>query len=192
MNVREYLQEKYSVAVPTTMTKIEAQAFGIPYPLRNKWLRNHGNKEVSNALLMILKGKLEKCLAKQERKENRGARLTAAATRLIDKANKKHKQQVSLVASDDFLRSYEWRMVRMVALKRHGARCQCCGASAQDGVRIHVDHIKPRRLFPLLALDPDNLQVLCEECNHGKGNWDATDWRYREPNLETVRFLKSL
>ena len=42
---------------------------------------------------------------------------------------------------------------------------------------MNVDHIKPRRLFPDLALSLDNLQVLCHECNHGKGNWDMTDWR---------------
>lgn len=81
------------------------------------------------------------------------------------------------VDSDAFLFSFEWRKLRMVALKEHGARCQCCGVTAADGVRIHVDHIKPRRLFPELALSLENLQVLCEECNHGKGSWDDTDWR---------------
>ena len=47
------------------------------------------------------------------------------------------------------------------------------------GVRVHVDHIKPRRLFPSLALVESNLQVLCEVCNHGKGNWDQTRWAGR-------------
>lgn len=83
-------------------------------------------------------------------------------------------------ASDAFLLTYEWRRVRMVALKRYGARCQCCGAGPADGAVMNVDHIKPRRLFPELALDIENLQVLCNECNHGKGNWDQTDWRTPE------------
>ena len=78
---------------------------------------------------------------------------------------------------DSFLNSYEWRKVRMVALKKHGARCQCCGATPATGAVMNVDHIKPRKLFPELALDVENLQVLCHECNHGKGNWDQTDWR---------------
>ena len=81
-------------------------------------------------------------------------------------------------ASDDFLSTYEWRRVRMQALKAYGARCQCCGASPKTGATINVDHIKPRKLFPALALSLDNLQVLCHECNHGKGNWDMTDWRH--------------
>jgi hypothetical protein len=73
----------------------------------------------------------------------------------------------------------------MEVLKRCGARCSCCGATSADGVRIHVDHIKPRKYFPHLALAPSNLQVLCEVCNHGKGNWDQTDWR-RKPSAVTV------
>jgi len=79
--------------------------------------------------------------------------------------------------SDDFLVSFEWRKLRMMALKKHGATCQCCGASRLTGAVIHVDHIKPRKLYPELALDIENLQVLCDVCNHGKGNWDMTDWR---------------
>lgn len=85
------------------------------------------------------------------------------------------------VNSDAFLLSYEWRSLRMLVLTKWGPRCQCCGATPKDGVRIHVDHIKPRRLFPELALVESNLQVLCEACNHGKGNWDQTDWRQVEP-----------
>jgi 5-methylcytosine-specific restriction endonuclease McrA len=81
------------------------------------------------------------------------------------------------VTTTEFLSTYEWRKTRMVALKKYGARCQCCGATPATGAVIHVDHIKPRKLFPHLALDVDNLQVLCHECNHGKGNWDQTDWR---------------
>lgn len=81
------------------------------------------------------------------------------------------------VASPDFLRSYAWREVRMKALKLHGTRCQCCGATPADGRKMHVDHIKPRKHFPELALEIANLQVLCDECNHGKGNWDCTSWK---------------
>lgn len=81
------------------------------------------------------------------------------------------------VTTTEFLSTYEWRKTRMVALKKYGARCQCCGATPATGAVINVDHIKPRKLFPHLALDVDNLQVLCHECNHGKGNWDQTDWR---------------
>lgn len=81
------------------------------------------------------------------------------------------------IASDEFLSSFEWRMVRMQALKLHGPKCMCCGATPADGAVMNVDHIKPRKLFPEFALDVSNLQILCHECNYGKGNWDQTDWR---------------
>ncbi len=85
------------------------------------------------------------------------------------------------VTSKAFLRSYEWRALRMKVLDKYGARCMCCGATPEHGVKMHVDHIKPRRKYPELALSFDNLQVLCEECNHGKGNWNERDWR---PNYD--------
>lgn len=42
---------------------------------------------------------------------------------------------------------------------------------------IVVDHIKPASRFPDLALDLENLQVLCNDCNMGKSNDDYTDFR---------------
>jgi hypothetical protein len=88
--------------------------------------------------------------------------------------------QLPAVATDAFLSTYEWRRVRMVALKKYGSRCQCCGATPATGAVMNVDHIKPRKIFPDLALEVANLQVLCHDCNHGKGNWDMTDWRGAE------------
>jgi 5-methylcytosine-specific restriction endonuclease McrA len=83
------------------------------------------------------------------------------------------------VESDAFLQTYEWRKVRMEALKKYGAKCQCCGTTPAHGAIMNVDHIKPRKLFPSLALDINNLQILCHDCNHGKSNWDMTDWRQK-------------
>lgn len=82
------------------------------------------------------------------------------------------------VTTHEFLSTYEWRTIRMEAIILHGSKCQCCGASPKtSNVVINVDHIKPRLKFPKLALDINNLQVLCNVCNQGKGNWDKTDWR---------------
>lgn len=77
----------------------------------------------------------------------------------------------------EFYDSWEWKSARYEALKRYGARCMVCGATPADGARICVDHIKPRSRYPELQLDIDNLQILCNDCNMGKGNWDETDWR---------------
>ncbi len=82
-----------------------------------------------------------------------------------------------------FYESWEWATLRMKVLKANGGRCECCGAGAHDmtvggdPVRLQVDHIKPISKFWELRLEASNLQVLCAECNRGKGAWDATDWR---------------
>jgi len=77
---------------------------------------------------------------------------------------------------DDFYWTDEWRQLRYKALITYGKKCRCCGATAGQS-RLHVDHIKPRSKFPELALRLDNLQILCEDCNLGKGAWDQTDHR---------------
>ena len=61
---------------------------------------------------------------------------------------KKRKLDRKSYPKDKFLASYEWRKLRMEALKLYGPRCMCCGATSQDGAQIHVDHIKPRRKYP--------------------------------------------
>ena len=81
----------------------------------------------------------------------------------------------------DFYKSANWKALRYLALTMNGGCCECCGARASDGVRLHVDHIKPRSRYQWLELRLDNLQILCEDCNMGKGSWDETDWK-QEPD----------
>jgi 5-methylcytosine-specific restriction endonuclease McrA len=92
---------------------------------------------------------------------------------------KKSKTYYAKYSVDPFYESREWLAVRYQALMRYGARCMCCGATRRDNAIIQVDHIKPRSRYPALALDIDNLQILCRDCNMGKSNTDATDWRSR-------------
>lgn len=86
-------------------------------------------------------------------------------------------QEKSFIISNNFLFSYKWRKLRMEALIQYGRKCMCCGATPEAGAVMNVDHIKPRKRYPELALKINNLQILCHECNHGKGNWNETDWR---------------
>lgn len=78
----------------------------------------------------------------------------------------------------DFFTSTRWKRLRFEVLSESNGRCVLCGRSYREhGVAMEVDHIKPRSRFPRLSLDKANLQVLCEDCNRGKGNRDTTDWR---------------
>ena len=93
------------------------------------------------------------------------------------KAKKKRRDRVKQSPDSSFYLSREWRALRYRVLRKFGARCQCCGKTAADGVRIHVDHIKPRSKYPDLSLAFENLQVLCDDCNIGKSNKFTDDWR---------------
>lgn len=81
------------------------------------------------------------------------------------------------VSDPSFYDSRAWMEIRYFALVLAAGKCQCCGKSKKDGATLHVDHIKPRFTHPGLSLDVNNLQVLCRDCNLGKGAWDSTDWR---------------
>jgi hypothetical protein len=81
------------------------------------------------------------------------------------------------MTDEEFFSSRQWKELRYRAFKEHGTKCLLCGHGREDGLAIHIDHIKPRSKFPDLQWDLKNLQVLCEDCNIGKGNWDETDWR---------------
>ena len=78
---------------------------------------------------------------------------------------------------DDFLKSREWLNLRYRVLRKQGGFCRLCGHRGSHNNPIQVDHIKSRWTFPHLALVESNLQVLCRDCNLGKGAYDATDWR---------------
>jgi hypothetical protein len=100
-----------------------------------------------------------------------------AAPKPVARKSKKAAKPKRGANSASFLRSAEWARLRYDAIKKYGARCRACGATPETGAIMHVDHIKPRAKFPELALDINNLQVLCASCNWGKGNRDQTDWR---------------
>lgn len=83
---------------------------------------------------------------------------------------------------DRFYSSYDWKQLRYTVIKKYKGRCMACNRS---DLPLHVDHIKPLRKYWSLRLDINNLQILCQDCNYGKGNWDEHDWRDKpNTNLE--------
>ncbi len=57
--------------------------------------------------------------------------------------------------------------LRFEILKRDDYRCQMCGTTAKEGATLEIDHIHP--VAKGGSNDPGNLQVLCRDCNAGKG-----------------------
>ena len=58
--------------------------------------------------------------------------------------------------------------LRYDILNRDNFTCVLCGASAKQGVRLHVDHIIP--IAKGGKSTPNNLRTLCERCNIGKSD----------------------
>lgn len=79
------------------------------------------------------------------------------------------RQENRKAQSKGFFESQQWLNLRFEVLRKYGRKCMLCGIGPGHGVWFHVDHIKPRFHYPELAYDINNLQVLCQQCNVGKG-----------------------
>ena len=58
--------------------------------------------------------------------------------------------------------------LRYDILRRDNFRCQLCGATAQEGAKLHVDHIVPVAKGGRTI--SSNLRTLCDRCNMGKSD----------------------
>lgn len=72
------------------------------------------------------------------------------------------------IASAVFARVSIPARLRFEILRRDDYRCQLCGRSAADGVRLHIDH--KAAVSKGGANSVDNLWTLCEPCNLGKSD----------------------
>lgn len=98
-------------------------------------------------------------------------------TTILRKKTDVSAERLEWYKSKEFLQSDEWFKFRYRIIEMRGNKCQCCGSTPENGAIIQVDHIKPRSIYPLLALDEGNAQILCRQCNLGKSNLYKTDWR---------------
>lgn len=121
---------------------------------------------------------------KQNKPISREARDLKAKIR-IAKGDKAAKERIKNMHPDEyrpgmgkeFYLTRRWRDMRYDVLKENAAkqpdgkpRCELCGMGARAGRPLHCDHIRPRSLFPWLELEKSNLQILCDDCNQGKGS----------------------
>jgi 5-methylcytosine-specific restriction endonuclease McrA len=69
---------------------------------------------------------------------------------------------------DDFYRSKAWLRFRFAIERARGRVCEACKQAVPKPGKLHADHILSRRLYPQLALDPANIQLLCSSCHSRK------------------------
>lgn len=174
----------------------QLKMLGISFPLVSGWK----DKAIGRLISFEAKDAFEAGAVSKSQARKKAKSVRSESKKATKNRRHEEKRVLAFVASSkinpaspEFLLSFEWRAVRMQAIKKYGAICQCCGASPATGAVMNVDHIKPRKTHPHLALVLDNLQVLCHECNHGKGNWDTTDWRpMNELDMAAAEHLKSI
>jgi 5-methylcytosine-specific restriction endonuclease McrA len=89
----------------------------------------------------------------------------------------------SRAAKREFRASIGWRRVRYAVLaenaERNGgvARCELCGTAGKPEAPLHVDHIEAVSKDWSRRFDRSNLQTLCSNCNVGKLDGPAADFR---------------
>lgn len=129
--------------------------------------------EHSSRVTKIVQGYHERDLAVRKAKN-----LDRKATRFLRVTSLPGIPSASTLERDirAFYASWEWKRLSFDVKQERGRTCECCGAKAPK-ITIHTDHIKPIRKYWHLRLDRTNLQVLCEDCNMGKGSRDETDFR---------------
>ena len=72
-----------------------------------------------------------------------------------------------------FYSSPEWNLIRRQVIKENGRICSECKKYIRSNNEVTVDHIRPRSKYPHLALERQNLRVLCRSCNSMKGDRDS-------------------
>ncbi|MDR2100775.1 MAG: HNH endonuclease [Campylobacteraceae bacterium] len=86
-------------------------------------------------------------------------------------------------------------------MERDGYRCVICGRGREDGVELHVDHIKAKDLGGKATID--NGQTLCAQHNFKKKNYKQTEtgkkmfirlYEYAKSidDIETMRFCAEI
>jgi len=75
-------------------------------------------------------------------------------------------RQIQIKNSAEYQRKIMTDSLRYDVLKRDAFRCVICGRTARDGVKLHVDHIRPVSKGGKTELN--NLRTLCDACNMGK------------------------
>ena len=99
---------------------------------------------------------------KQKRDIEEKKKAEQALARMLKREEERRKEAIKRE------RSKMSASLRYDVMKRDHFRCTICGRSADDGVTLHVDHIKP--VSKGGKTEMSNLRPLCDYCNLGKSD----------------------
>lgn len=104
----------------------------------------------------------------------RSLKVRSAKRQFVNSIEKMSANEIAALITDDFMVSEEWFVLKAQTIAKYGCTCMKCKKQIKRWTHINVDHIKPRKYFPHLKNDPNNLQILCGMCNKNKGNTTAS------------------
>lgn len=150
--------------LPAEMTDIEAQALGIPHEVCRAL-----EKEVCQALyaeeavtpVFLCHVRYKSPQGRNEYRQDYAATFERVA-KLFEQVKERRKMRSTAV----YQRRIMTASMRYEIMRRDGFRCVLCGRGAEDGVKLHVDHILP--VSKGGKTEVSNLRTLCSECNMGK------------------------
>lgn len=111
----------------------------------------------------------------------RGQEWTEERKRKIGLGNSKPKPDSARGSNHYYWKGGSWNYIKTLVRLRDKDVCQCTGACQShlsekcgfsDSYIMHVDHIKPKKLYPELALSLDNLMTVCPNCHQFKTNME--------------------
>ena len=100
--------------------------------------------------------------------QNRYARDADYTLKQMEGIAKQYRKNQEFQTSKARQRSLMTDSLRYDIMKRDNFRCVLCGRAANEGVKLHVDHIVPVAKGGLTV--PENLRTLCDQCNLGKSD----------------------
>lgn len=154
----------------SNITKDIAAQYNVPYRFyinsENNWKKNHKQHPTVDIKIII------KCNYRSPggQKEYHNVKnfnfknLKSSYNSFIKDRDEREKTQNRIRIE----RSKMTASLRYDVMRRDGFKCQICGASAKDGVKLHVDHIIP--VSKGGETIPSNLRTLCDRCNLGKSD----------------------
>lgn len=170
-NRRIYYQYSQELSnLNSEITQKQAKLLHIPY---DKYIKIEQNLFLEQQIKPIINCSII-CIASYTSPQGRN-HYSKEAIYSIDQVPQRYKilQQKIVVQNSEKERRKRARSqmsdkLRYTILKRDGFRCKLCGRTADDGVKLHVDHIIPVSKGGESV--PENLRTLCEDCNLGKSD----------------------
>ena len=162
--VNHFLQYKGKGPPPTAATQLKGKT-----TFKNKFIR------IESALVIAIENSLVNSVPKfsfvftytSPKGRNTYKREFQPSIDVLESLINKIHTQEAYKQTAQYQRSLMSPSLRYEVMCRDGFRCVLCGRKASDGVRLHVDHIRPVSRGGKTELS--NLRTLCQDCNLGKG-----------------------